>query len=166
MKEYNIKIDKNKEDLFIKEPNTYHPEEWEAMIHNNVRVWYYSQDFAALDQSMVVRDALLEISIDCTDQDIYRVASQFLLTGNLLKSTIWSLSEWQKWLLCYAQFVLSKPHLLILDEPTNHINFRHLPVIAKALNDYQWAMIIVSHDQWFVGQLQNLQTVDLGILLK
>jgi len=166
MKDYNIKIEKNKEDLFIKEPDTYHPEEWEAMIHNNVRVWYYSQDFAALDPSMVVRDALLEISIGCTDQDIYRVASQFLLTGNLLKSTIWSLSEWQKWLLCYAQFVLSKPHLLILDEPTNHINFRHLPVIAKALNDYQWAMIIVSHDQWFVGQLQNLNIVDLWSLLK
>ncbi len=166
MKEFNIKIEKNKEDLFIKEPDTSHPQEKEATIHNNVRVGYYSQDFAALDPNMIVRDSLLDASVWHTDQDIYRVAAQFLLTWNLLKSHIWSLSEWQKWLLCYAQFVLKKPHLLILDEPTNHINFRHLPVIAKALNDYPWAIIMVSHDQWFVDQLKNLQTVDLGILLK
>ncbi len=166
MKEYNAKIEKNKEDLFIKEPDTYHPQEWEAMVHNNVRVWYYSQDFAALDPNMVVRDALLESSVGYIDQDVYRIAAQFLLTGNLLKNTIWSLSEWQKWLLCYAQFVLNKPHLLILDEPTNHINFRHLPIIAKALNSYEGAMIVVSHDQWFIDQLKDLETVGLRKLFK
>ncbi|MEI8253729.1 MAG: ATP-binding cassette domain-containing protein [bacterium] len=54
-----------------------------------------------------------------------------------MKNTIGMLSEGQKGLLCYAMFVLQKPHLLILDEPTNHINFRHLPVIAEALNKYE-----------------------------
>jgi ATP-binding cassette subfamily F protein 3 len=55
---------------------------------------------------------------------------------------------------------------LILDEPTNHINFRHLPVIAEALNKYEWAMIMVSHDKWFTDQLEYLQTIDLGRLVK
>lgn len=165
MKEFNEKVEKHKEDILIKEPDAAHPQDNEATIHKNVRVAYYSQDFSALDPNVVVRDALLDVSLWCTDQDVYRVASQFMLTWSLLKSNIGSLSEWQKGLLCYAQFVLQKPHLLILDEPTNHINFRHLPVIAKALNDYQWAMLIVSHDQWFVSQLQNLETVDLWILL-
>lgn len=138
----------------------------DAKIHDDVRVWYYSQDFNALDMSMVVRDALHEVAGDTTDQDIYRVAAKFLLTGNLLKNAIGLLSEGQKGLLCYAMFVLQKPHLLILDEPTNHINFRHLPVIAEALNEYQWAMIMVSHDRWFVDQLQYLETIDLGRLVK
>jgi ATP-binding cassette subfamily F protein 3 len=136
------------------------------MIHNNVRVWYYSQDFAALDPNVVVRDALLDSAVWYIDQDVYRVASQLLLTWNLLKKTIWSLSEGQKWLLCYAQFILNKPHLLILDEPTNHINFRHLPIIAKALNAYEWAMIIVSHDVWFIDQLEKLDTLDLWHFIK
>jgi len=54
---------------------------------------------------------------------------------------------------------------LILDEPTNHINFRHLPVIAEALNDYDGAILMVSHDTGFVSQLKHFEVVDLGKLL-
>jgi len=138
----------------------------DAMIHDDVKVGYYSQDFNSLDMEKIVWYDLHEVAWDMTDQDIYRVAAQFLLTGLLLKNQIWSLSEWQKWLLCYARFVLQKPHLLILDEPTNHINFRHLPVIAESLNKYQWAIIMVSHDEGFVGQLDYFEKVDLGKLVK
>lgn len=166
MKEYYAKIEDKTKDILIKEPDTTHPDENIAMIHNKVRVWYYSQDFDSLDMDMNVREALEEIAQEATDQDIYRIAAQFFLTGELLKNSIGSLSEWQKGLLCYARFVLQKPHLLILDEPTNHINFRHLPVIAQALNKYEWAMIMVSHDVWFIGQLENMEEIDLEKLLK
>ena len=138
-----------------------HAHDDQAMIHPWVRVWYYSQDFDALDMEMTVWDALHEVSDAVTDEEVYRTGAQFLLTGDLLKNPIISLSEWQKWLLCYARFVIQKPHLLIMDEPTNHINFRHLPVIAQALNTYQGAMIIVSHDQSFVDQLEHIQEIDL-----
>ena len=47
------------------------------------------------------------------------------------------LSEGQKGLVSFARLVLLQPGLLILDEPTNHINFRHLPVIAEALDAYE-----------------------------
>ncbi|MFA7717309.1 MAG: ATP-binding cassette domain-containing protein, partial [Candidatus Absconditabacterales bacterium] len=167
MKEYRTKIeDKENPDIFIKEPDTTHPEEKMAMIHNNVKVGYYSQDFDSLAMDMNVRDNLQEIARDTSDQDIYRVAAQFLLTKELLKNTIGSLSEGQKGLLCYARFVLQKPHLLILDEPTNHINFRHIPVIAQSLNTYEGAMIIVSHDKGFTDQLEHIQVIDLGKLVK
>jgi len=137
----------------------------DAMIADGVRVWYYSQDFNALDMDMVVRDSLHEMSDAIKDQDVYRVAAQFLLTGDLLKNPIHFLSEGQKGLLCYARFVIQKPHLLILDEPTNHINFRHLPVIAESLSQYKGAMIMVSHDTWFVSEMKHLQTIDLGQLM-
>lgn len=138
----------------------------DAMIHEGVRIGYYSQDFNALDMNMLVWDALHEVSNEVTDQQVYRVAAQFLLTGDLLKNPIFSLSEGQKGLLCYARFVIQKPHVLILDEPTNHINFRHLPVIAEALNDYEGGIIMVSHDQAWVDTLHDLQTLDLWKLLK
>ena len=143
-----------------------HAHDKDATIHEWVRVWYYSQDFAALDMDMVVRDALHEVSDMLTDQEVYKVAAGFLLRGDLLKNTIGLLSEGQKWLLCYARFALQKPHLLIMDEPTNHINFRHLPIIAECLNEYQWAMIMVSHDQEFVKQMKNLETIELGRFVK
>ena len=166
MNEYYALLKDKTKDILIKEPEPTHELEHEATIHNKVKVGYYSQDFNALDMNMLVRDSLHEVAEEATDQDIYRVAAQFLLTSNLLKNTIGSLSEGQKGLLCYARFVLQKPHLLILDEPTNHINFRHLPVIAQALNAYQGAMIMVSHDTWFTSQLEGFEVVDLGKLVK
>jgi ATP-binding cassette subfamily F protein 3 len=72
-----------------------------------------------------------------------------------------SLSEGQKGLLCFARLVLQKPGLLILDEPTNHINFRHLPVIAAALNEYDGAMILISHVEDFISQIRIDLTLDL-----
>lgn len=138
-----------------------HAHDQDAIIHPDVKVWYYSQDFNALDMQMTVWDALHQVSDSLTDEQVYRTGAQFLLTGDLLKNPIISLSEWQKWLLCYARFVLQRPHLLIMDEPTNHINFRHLPIIAQALNTYQWAMIIVSHDQTRVDQLTQIQEINL-----
>lgn len=143
----------------------FHPEDDGAIIWKDARVWYYSQDFNALDMSMNVWDALQEVTNETTDQEIFKTAAQFLLTSDLLKNPIGSLSEGQKWLLCYARFVLQKPHLLILDEPTNHINFRHLPVIAEALNSYKWAIIMVCHDEWFVNQLEDFVDMDLGRLV-
>jgi len=166
MKEYNAILKDKTKDGMIKEPDTTHPEEEIAMIHNKVKVGYYSQDFDALDMNKTVRDTLEEIAEEASDQDIFRVAAQFLLTKNLLQNTVGSLSEGQKWLLCYARFVLQKPHLLILDEPTNHINFRHLPVIAQSINKYEWAIIMVSHDRWFTDQLENFNTIDLGKIMK
>ncbi len=83
-----------------------HAHDSDAMIHDEVRVGYYSQDFAALDMNMVVRDALHEVSNELTDEEVYKCASGFLLRGDLLKNEIGYLSEGQKGLLCYARFVL------------------------------------------------------------
>jgi ATPase subunit of ABC transporter with duplicated ATPase domains len=53
---------------------------------------------------------------------------------------------------------------LILDEPTNHINFRHIPVIAKALNHYTGAIILISHMADFVKEIEVNEYLDLGKL--
>jgi ATP-binding cassette subfamily F protein 3 len=92
------------------------------------------------------------------------MAARFLLGSEKTQTMAGALSEGQKGLLCFARFMLQKPNLLILDEPTNHINFRHLPVIAKALNDYEGGMILVSHDQDFVRQVEMTEELDLGAL--
>ena len=78
-----------------------------------------------------------------------------------MHSKIGSLSEGQKGLVSFARFVLQKPGLLILDEPTNHINFRHLPIIAAALNKYEGAMVLVSHIPEFVQQIRIDEILDI-----
>ena len=51
-----------------------------------------------------------------------------------------------------------------MDDPTNHINFRHLPIIAKALDEFEGAIILVSHVPEFVDQIKIDQVLDLETL--
>lgn len=127
-------------------------------------IGYYAQDFSGLDEKAAVYQTLADGMRGGTEERLRQVAAQFLFTDDLLRNHIGSLSEGQKGLLCFARFVLQAPNLLILDEPTNHINFRHLPVIAKALHEYDGALVLVSHMADFVSQIQVDETLDLGAL--
>ncbi len=138
-----------------------------ATIAEGVRIGYYRQDFSGLDFSKTAFEILTETGDGHPDEEeVYETAARFLLPSRLLHHPVGSLSEGQKGLLCYAQFFLLKPGLLILDEPTNHINFRHIPVIAKALNEYKGAMLLVSHIQEFVDEIRIDETVDLERLIE
>ncbi len=131
-------------------------------ITPGVRVGYYRQDFSGLDFNQTVYQSLADKMGVIDNEEIFATGAQFLLHSSLMKNTVGSLSEGQKGLLCYAQFVLEKPGLLILDEPTNHINFRHLPLIAQAIDEFQGAVILVSHMPEFVEQIHITDELDLG----
>jgi ATP-binding cassette subfamily F protein 3 len=137
-----------------------------AKIQPGIRVGYYRQDFGTLDFEQTPFQALKDIVMKTTgrfeEERMRAVAAGFLITGEIMNTKIGALSEGQKGLVAFASLVLEAPGLLILDEPTNHINFRHLPVIAKALSDYQGAMILVSHVPEFVSQIRIDETLDLG----
>ena len=137
----------------------------DVVIQENTKIGYYSQDFATLDYEQTVFDSLQSVLADGFDiQDMRSVAAGFLITGELMGHKISHLSEGQKGLLSFARLVLMKPGLLILDEPTNHINFRHIPVIAKAINEYDGAIILISHMPDFVQEIKFDSELDLGKL--
>ena len=127
-----------------------------------VKVGYYRQDFSNLDFDMTVREVLFSAMPKHLEETMRQVAAGFLLVGDIISTKVGHLSEGQKGLVAFARLVLLKPGLLILDEPTNHINFRHLPVIAKALDEYKGAMILVSHVPEFVSQIRIDETLDLA----
>ncbi|MBI2056054.1 MAG: ABC-F family ATP-binding cassette domain-containing protein [Candidatus Sungbacteria bacterium] len=130
-------------------------------IAHGVRVGYYRQDFSTLNFEDTVFDALMFVMEQRIEEDMRSVAAGFLLTGDMMHIKIGSLSEGQKGLASFARLVLQKPGLLILDEPTNHINFRHIPIIAEALNKYAGAMILVSHVPEFVANIRIDESLDL-----
>jgi ATPase subunit of ABC transporter with duplicated ATPase domains len=133
-------------------------------IAKDVVVGYYKQDFSNFDFDQIAFDALKESMKKFDEQEMRAIAAGFLLDGKLLSQKIAALSEGQKGLLSFCRLVLMKPGLLILDEPTNHINFRHLPIIAKALDEYEGAMLMVSHIPDFVSQIRIDETIDLSTL--
>lgn len=141
----------------------------EMQTNQVLKIGYYTQDFHNLDYGKSVRISLLEamgledlVNIDSQNEQYMRkIAAGFLITSDQINSNIGDLSEGQKGLVAFAHIVLQKPGLLILDEPTNHINFRHIPVIAKALDGYEGAMILVSHVPDFVSQIRIDKKINL-----
>ncbi|NDK08861.1 ATP-binding cassette domain-containing protein, partial [Candidatus Gracilibacteria bacterium] len=98
-----------------------------------VKIGYYRQDFSNLDFGQTVYDCLRETAGEgMPEQDLRSKAAGFLINGEIMKTCIGDLSEGLKGLVAFCRLVFLQPGIIILDEPTNHINFRHIPVIAKA----------------------------------
>ncbi len=133
-------------------------------VQDGIIIGYYRQDFSTLDFEKSSYEELAKVLKKLDDQLLRRVAASMLLSAGQLASKIGLLSEGQKGLLMFAYLRLQQPGLLILDEPTNHINFRHIPVIAEALKAYTGPMIVVSHVHEFVKDIGVTQTLDLGKL--
>ena len=132
-----------------------------AKILEDVHVGYYRQDFSTLDFNETVFNTLLGVMKKEEEEKMRSVASSFLLGNDVMDAKVGDLSEGQKGLVAFAQLVLLEPGLLILDEPTNHINFRHIPIIAQALKKYEGAMIVVSHVQSFLDQIEIDEELNL-----
>ncbi len=130
-------------------------------IAPGVKIGYYRQDFSNLDFDKSVFETLMDSMQEKLEEKMRSIAAGFLLFGDVMKVKVGNLSEGQKGLVAFAKLTMEKPGLLILDEPTNHINFRHIPVIAQALHDYKGAMILVSHVPDFVEKIHIDQILDL-----
>ncbi len=136
-------------------------------VRPGTAIAYYRQDFSNLDFNATVYQILQKaMGNSGTEQSLRAHAAGFLIDSEMLKTNIGQLSEGQKGLVAFAAISLGRPGLLILDEPTNHINFRHIPVIARAIDAFEGAMILVSHSQDFVEQVHVDQILDLGKFLE
>ena len=133
-------------------------------VADGITIGYYRQDFSNLDFDKSVFETLMDSMKRKLEEEMRSIAAGFLLTGNVMKTKVGDLSEGQKGLVAFAKLKMEEPGLLIFDEPTNHINFRHIPVIAQALHDYKGALILVSHVDDFVEQIRIDQVLDLSKL--
>ncbi len=136
-----------------------------SQILSGIRVGYYRQDFSTLNFEHTVyqslASAMIAGGVPLYEEKMRATAASFLITAELMNTKVGSLSEGQKGLLAFARLVLERPGLLILDEPTNHINFRHIPIIAEAVNQYKGALILVSHVPEFVAKIRIDEILDL-----
>ena len=82
-----------------------------------------------------------------TDNQIRRYLGSFGFTGNKATSKVAPFSGGEKSRLALALICYQKPNLLLLDEPTNHLDLEMRQALAVALQDYQGAVVLVSHDR-------------------
>lgn len=87
------------------------------------------------------------------DVKIRMVLNGLGFSGEELERTVSGFSGGEKTRLCIARLLLEEPNLLILDEPTNHLDFKTIMWLEDYLRSYKGAILVVSHDRFFLDRL-------------
>lgn len=121
---------------------------------NEVRISYFSQDHHdLLNKSISVFNWLNDLATGSTEQRIRQVLGQMLFVKDDVNKDILALSGGEAARLLLAKVILEAPNVLILDEPTNHMDLETIEVLAKALANYTGTLIFVSHNRYLVEQV-------------
>ncbi len=120
---------------------------------DRVRLGYYAQENEGLDyDNTVLNEAQLILPDD--SKRVRGILGRFLFTGDRVFQQVGTLSGGEKTRLALAKMVLDGPNLLILDEPTTHLDVLSRNIIGEALGNYNGTIIAVTHDVEFVRNLR------------
>lgn len=102
-----------------------------------------------------------------TDVKIRMILNGMGFSGNDLERTCSGFSGGEKTRLCISKLLLEEPNLLILDEPTNHLDFKTIMWLEDYLRSYRGAVLIVSHDRYFLDRLcSSICEIERGVLTR
>ncbi|MBP7837295.1 ABC-F family ATP-binding cassette domain-containing protein [Candidatus Saccharibacteria bacterium] len=138
---------------------TIEPDSGTAARGEKINVGYFSQETDVLDQTNTARENLEKYCDDATR--LHRAASHFGLTSSDLKRLPGELSRGQQAKLAFTKLLLGNFQLLILDEPTNHLDISTKERLESALQDYRGALVVASHDTYFIEKINCTRTIVL-----
>ena len=129
------------------------PSEGKVTLSDRVRTGYYAQENEGLDyKNSVYHEALAVLPTD--SKRVRTVLGHFLFNGDRVFQRVGTLSGGEKTRLALAKMVLDGPNLLVLDEPTTHLDAMSRSIIGEALGSYNGTIIAVTHDLEFVRHLR------------
>lgn len=100
-----------------------------------------------------------------TDVKIRMILNGMGFSESELNRTVSRFSGGEKTRLCISRLLLEEPNLLILDEPTNHLDFKTIMWLEDYLKNYRGAVLIVSHDRYFLDRLcTSICEIERGVL--
>jgi ATPase subunit of ABC transporter with duplicated ATPase domains len=125
-----------------------------SVIHDSkLQVGYYSQEFESFDMEKTVMDTAAEIA-RMSDHAVRSYLARFLFSGEKINQKVGSLSGGEKTRLSIALLMLKPHNVLILEEPTTYLDVISQRVILEALKNYKGALLVVSHTEEFIKELE------------
>ena len=124
-------------------------------IGHNVQIGYFDQQIAQLNTNKTVFDEFYDEFPNLTVTEIRNSLAAFMFYGEDVFKQINMLSGGEKVRLALCKILKTKPNLLILDEPTNHMDIVGKETLENMLSEYKGTLIFVSHDRFFVNKIAN-----------
>ncbi len=128
-------------------------------LDETARIGVYSQEIGSEFFEMNLKDAIEKIYLDqnisITEEKIYRILHQYLFSAEDFETPIRELSGGQKARFQLIKMLSNEPQILILDEPTSHLDLPSIEELERALKNYSGAIIFVSHDNYFRKVMQS-----------
>lgn len=125
-------------------------------IGTGVEWGYFDQQeavAASLEPKKQVIDDLWDMYPTLKEVEIRNALGNFLFTGDEVFKELGQLSGGEKVRLALCKMLMKRPNLLILDEPTNHMDLVGKDALEKMLKDFQGTILFVSHDRYFVKEV-------------
>ncbi|MEA3507545.1 MAG: ATP-binding cassette domain-containing protein [Synergistota bacterium] len=123
---------------------------------HNVRAAFFSQENADnLRYNRTVWEETLSVESDCSDQRRRTLLGSFLFTADDLSKPVSVLSGGEKSRLALLKILLNQTNLLVLDEPSNHLDITTRELFQQALREYNGTIILVSHDRYFLDTIAD-----------
>ena len=122
---------------------------------NNVKISYFDQEHSQLNKFDSVIDAVGRRFPKMTEAEIRKALGSVLLTGENVFKPVSVLSGGERAKLCFCLMALNDGNVLILDEPTNHIDLNTKEVLEEALAEFEGTIILVSHDRYLLNKVSN-----------
>lgn len=143
------------------------PTQGTVSLGANITWGYFRQNQEQFDLSLTVRQ-FIEAQTPMAEASMYGFLKQYIFPRQYLDKKLFYLSPGERARLAFGIFSLQKLDLLILDEPTNHLDIWTKEAIERSLVDYQGAILLVSHDRYFVSEVQvnHVLTIKNKILVR
>lgn len=123
-------------------------------IGHNVKIGYYAQNQDALiDGEITVYETLDRVAVGDIRTRLRDILASFLFRGEDIDKKVKVLSGGERFRLAMAKLMLESHNVLILDEPTNHIDMRSKDILKEALRNFEGTVILISHDREFLDGL-------------
>ena len=123
-------------------------------IGHNSQIGYFAQNQAALlDENATIFETIDDIAVGDVRTKIKDILGAFMFHGDDLTKKVKVLSGGEKTRLAMIKLLLEPVNLLILDEPSNHLDMKTKDIIKDALRDFDGTLILVSHDRDFLDGL-------------
>jgi len=140
------------------------PTSGQIRIGPSVQVGYYAQEHETLDYERTLIDTVRRAGT-LSESNAMRFLSRFLFSYEQAQDVIAKLSGGERSRLQLALLMLSNANFLLLDEPTNNLDIASAEVLEDALAEFEGAILIISHDRYFLDRMVNrIVELDQGTL--